>query len=246
MTIFSNQMMTTKPLLILHNGTQRSGSDHIAARFRAAGLPVDSFWAYNSEFPATLDGYCGLFLTGSPHGAYEHIPFIQREHELLQEVAKRPFPTLGICFGSQILASALCGRDQVFRRPSCEVGYKTLPLTPAAATDPLTQQLGPSVHMLVWHNDEIRADHPHMTILASSDQCPNQIWRYRNLPIWGIQGHPELTQADAHHLFTADRDVFLRDGADLDQLHAQATDAPLAKKLLENFARICLQTEIGD
>lgn len=239
-------MMTPKPLLILHNGTQRSSSDHIAARFRAAGLTVNTLWATNNEFPDTLDGYCGLFLTGSPHGAYEDIPFIQREHELLQEVVKRPFPTLGVCFGSQILASALCGRDQIFRRTRCEVGYKTLPFTPAAVTDPLTQQLGESVHMLVWHNDEIRADHPDMTILATSDQCPNHIWRYRDLPIWGVLGHPELTQADALRLFAEDRDVFIRDGADLAQLHAQATDAPIAKKLLANFANICLQMEIGD
>ena len=144
---------------------------------------------------------------------------------------------LGICFGSQILASALCGRDQVFRREFCEIGYMDLTVTDAARHDPVTGSLGETVHMFVWHNDEVRADHPDMTILAISDLCPNQIWRYRDAPIWGIQGHPEITREQAPIWFEENRDRMERDGADIDELKASAHEAEEAKTMLTRFAR---------
>jgi GMP synthase (glutamine-hydrolysing) len=65
-----------------------------------------------------------------------------------------------------------------------------LKVTPEAATDPLASDWGETVHMFVWHNDEVRAGHPDMVILASSDLCPNQVWRHRSLPAWGIRATP--------------------------------------------------------
>ena len=93
--------------------------------------------------------------------------------------------------------------------------------------------------MFVWHNDEVCHDHPDMRILASSDQCPNQIWRYRKSPIWGIQGHPELTKELAIELFEAEAKIFRRDGADPESLKRAAIDTPEALGLLDMFGEIC-------
>jgi GMP synthase-like glutamine amidotransferase len=142
---------------------------------------------------------------------------------------------LGICFGSQILASALCGRDQVFRRDFCEIGYKDLPLSSAAKDDAIAGGLGESVHMFVWHNDEVCADHPDMTVLASSDLCPNQIWRWRDKPSWGIQGHPEITKAQAPIWFEENRQRMAKDGAVVDDLKASADEAAKSKTMLTRF-----------
>ena len=227
-------------LLYLHNGSKPAGAADLPARFRDSGLQVDYFWAKNDEFPTAISHYQGVFISGSPHGAYDDVPFIQRQHALIQEIAALGTPTLGVCFGSQILASALCGRDQVFRRATCEVGFKWLDLTAAAQTDPLTHQLDGRLYNFVWHNDEVKATHPDMTILASTADCPNQIWRYRDLPIWGIQGHPEVTKAEAVRWFAADRAYFEKDGADVAALQAAATEQTEAKTMLHNFMAICL------
>jgi GMP synthase-like glutamine amidotransferase len=207
-------------------------------RFESWGLDVERRWAFNDDFPESLDGYVGIFLSGSPHGAYDDVPFIQREHGLIQDAAARGIPMLGVCFGSQILASALCGRDQVFRRDTCEIGYKKLPVTAAAREDPVCAGLGESVNMFVWHNDEVRADHPDMTILARSDECPNQIWRFRDDPFWGIQGHPEITATQAPVWFEENRARMTADGADVDALKAQAHEAAEAKTMLTRFAAL--------
>lgn len=230
----------TKRLLFLGNGPKFQSVARLDDRFEGWGLSIDRRWAYNGDFPHTLDGYDGIFLSGSPHAAFDDVPFIHREHDLIREAAEKQIPMLGICFGSQILGSALCGRDQVFRRDFCEIGYKDLPVTEAAKTDLIADELGDSVHMFVWHNDEVRAGHPDMTILASSDLCPNQIWRYRDQMIWGIQGHPEITAEQARTWFEENRARMTKDGADVDQLKVSIDEAVVSKTMLTKFAALVL------
>lgn len=227
--------MGQKRLLYLQNGKSKQTVARLDERFESWGLQVERYWAWQNEFPDDLQGYDGIFLSGSPHGAYEDIPFIHREHALIKEAAALGIPMLGICFGSQILASALCGKDQVFRRETCEIGNKWLQATPAAANDSIAAGILPEVYMFVWHNDEVRATHPDMTILAVSDQCPNQIWRYKDRPIWGIQGHPEITLQQAPQWFEQNRTTMERDGADIGQLIATADEALAAKSMLTRF-----------
>jgi GMP synthase-like glutamine amidotransferase len=212
-------------------------------RFAQAGFEMDFVWAYGGEEPGDLARYQAAFVSGSPHGAYEDIPWIHREHAWLAELAALGVPTLGICFGSQILASALCGRDQVFRRASCEVGYMDLTVTGAARADRLACELGGQVHMFVWHNDEVRAGHPDMVILAHSPDCPNHVWRHARYPVWGIQGHPEVSAAQAVGWFEASRARLELDGADVAALQRAAVDAREADTMLRRF--ISLSREGG-
>tara|TARA_B110000008_G_C16940112_1_gene552098 strand:+ start:916 stop:1623 length:708 start_codon:yes stop_codon:yes gene_type:complete len=225
-------------LLYIGNGTKFQSAAKLDDWFETIGLTVDRYWAFSDEFPEKLDEYDGIFISGSPYGAYEDIPFINREHQLIQTAAERNIPMLGICFGSQILASALCGRDQVFKRDFCEIGYKDLFVRGPAKQDEIAGSLGKTVRMFVWHNDEVRDDHPDMTILASSDLCPNQIWRWRDAPVWGIQGHPEFTRDQALIWFEENRSRMELDGANVDCLKSAADDAVEAKSMLKAFAKV--------
>lgn len=222
-------------VLFLLNGPNRDPVDHIGRRFEAAGLDPDYRWAWQDDFPADPHGYDAMFLSGSPHGAYEDVPFIHREHALVADVVERGVPVLGVCFGSQMLASALCGRDQVFRRSTCDVGHARLRSTAAACEDRIARHLPPRFPMFVWHNDEVRAEHPDMVILASSDACPNQVWRFRDRPVWGIQGHPEVNPESARQWLEERRPRLARDGADVDALIGDAGDVSAAETLFENF-----------
>lgn len=222
-------------LLYLQNGPRRESVSKLEDRFARAGFDVDVRWAYNGQFPETIDNYAACFLSGSPHGAYEDIGWIHREHELINTLAGAGVPMLGICFGSQILGSALCGRDQVFRRETCDVGYFHLDVHAPAKKDPVTRTLGRTVEMFVWHNDEVRHAHQDMVILASSPACPNQIWKHAKYPAWGIQGHPEVDAAQARNWFDLSRARLEKDGADVDALKTRAVDAEDAKTMLHNF-----------
>ena len=230
----------TKPkLLLVNNTTNRDARPEILDRMAGNRFGIDACWAYGGEFPDSDHHYAGAYLSGSPHGSYEILPWIEREHELIDGLAERNVPMFGVCFGSQILASALCGRDEVFRRADCEVGYKWLDVRVGAAGDPVCCDLGQSVRMFVWHNDEVRDDHPDVSVLASTDMCPNQIWRHREHAAWGVQGHLEITRAEAPRWFERNRERLERDGADVDALIADADAASDAKTMLGNFLDLC-------
>jgi GMP synthase-like glutamine amidotransferase len=225
-------------LLYLQNGPRRASVSGLEQRFASAGFEVSAVWAYAGEEPDDVVTYDACFVSGSPHGAYEDIPWINREHDWLRQLAERGAPMLGICFGSQILASALCGRDQVFRRANCEVGYMDLNVMLPARDDPVTAELGEQVHMFVWHNDEVGAGHPDMQVLARSADCPNHIWRHRRYPVWGIQGHPEVSAEQARPWFDLSRARLEADGADVAALQRMAVDPTKADTMLRRFMRV--------
>lgn len=226
-------------LLILQNSANPRSGERLETRFREWGHTTTSFRCLFEQFPPSLGGYDGLVISGGPNSAHDKLAFIDREKELLREAAAQGVPMLGICLGSQLLASALCGSDQVFRRSTCEVGYTTLSITDHAAADPIVPWQASELSMFVWHNDEIRAGHPDIRVLAASPLCPNHIWRFRDQPIWGVQGHPEITRSDAIAWFAEIRQSLLRDGADLGALIKSAHDAPTAKEMMRRFARLC-------
>lgn len=234
--------MTSRRLAYLDNGRTPDRVSGLPEFFTAAGMEVVTFRAYDEVFPDDAAAFDGILLSGSAHGAYDDVPFIHREHDFIRDAADGGTPMLGLCFGSQILASALCGRDQVFRRPTCEVGHERLAMTAAAGSDPLAGGFGSEIGMFVWHNDEVRHAHPDMVVLASTAACPNQIWRFRDAPVWGIQGHPELTRANARDWIGKAADALRKDGADPDQLILETEDSRAGLGMLRNFARICQST----
>ena len=229
----------SKTLLFLNNTANPAAVPPILEQLRGDDLEMESAWAARSEFPPSLDRYAGAFVSGSPRSSYDREPWIEREHEVISELVRQGTPVMGICFGSQILASSLFGRDQVYRRSACEVGYTWLDVAPDAAGDPVCAHLARRMRMFVWHNDDIRADHPDMRIVATSDACANQVWRHRDLPVWGIQGHVEITVPEAPRWFARNRERLEADGVDVDRLVDSAEDTANARTMLEQFLDVC-------
>ena len=230
-------MPTLPTLLVLNNTPRADVRPEIVDRFAGDQWRVETRWAAGGEFPEAPGDYDAIYLSGSPHGAYEAIDWISTEHVLIEQAAAKGTPMFGVCFGSQILASALCGREQVFRRPDCEVGHLWLDISEEARRDPLCAGLGPRLRMFVWHNDEVRHDHDEVVVLGATPDCPNQMWRHRSLPAWGVQGHLEITRAEAPGWFERNRIRLEKDGADVDALIAEADDAADAKTMLQEFLR---------
>ena len=232
-------------LLFLNNTANPAAVPPILERLRGDDLGMESAWAARSEFPQSLDRYAGAFVSGSARSSYDREPWIEREHEILSELVHQGTPVMGICFGSQILASSLFGRDQVYRRSACEVGYTWLDVAADAAGDPVCMHLARRMRMFVWHNDDVRADHPDMKIVATSDACTNQVWRHRELPVWGIQGHVEITVPEAPRWFERNRERLEADGVDVDRLVDSAEDTANARTMLDRFLDFCRRDRAG-
>jgi GMP synthase-like glutamine amidotransferase len=95
---------------------------------------------------------------------------------------------LGICLGSQLLASALGA--VVRRNPASEIGWFDLQFTSAAADDPLFTGLDRET-VFHWHGETFDLP-PGAELLGSSELCRNQAFRAGDCA-YGLQFHLEVT-----------------------------------------------------
>lgn len=118
-----------------------------------------------------------LIVLGGPMGVYEvdKYPFLAKEVGLLERRLGKDLPTLGICLGSQLMASALGSR--VFAGPVKEIGWEAIGLTAdgrASCLQPLAEEGAMVLH---WHGDTF--DLPAgATRLAFNANYENQAFAY--------------------------------------------------------------------
>jgi GMP synthase (glutamine-hydrolysing) len=125
----------------------------------------------------------GLILSGGPASVYAN--GAPRCDPALFHL---DLPVLGICYGMQLACDALGGRvtgspAREFGRTSCRIG------------DPSDLFAGLPAEIEVWmsHGDQVSRLDDHFVPLASTATCPYAAVRHRELPVFGMQFHPEVT-----------------------------------------------------
>jgi GMP synthase-like glutamine amidotransferase len=163
------------------------------------GIDVDVVNVPSGRPIPPLDGYSHMLLTGSEASILQATPWFEREAAAVLDAAERGVSILGSCFGHQMLAYALTGPESVARSPKPEVGWIELEILD---DDELLTDVPNPWHMFCYHFDEVVGPTPPWRALARSRDCPTHILRFGELPIWGIQAHPELPLSKAR-LFLA-------------------------------------------
>ncbi len=145
--------------------------------------------------PATLDGYAALVVLGGYQRAYPApdgtpgAPWFPAVEGLLRKAVRHRVPTLGICLGGQLLATAHGGT--VERSPTGpEVGPGLVGRRDAADTDPLFKYVPLLPDVLQWHTDEITELPYGAVLLAAATRHPHQAFRLGDRA-WGTQFHIE-------------------------------------------------------
>ncbi|MDD4904434.1 MAG: hypothetical protein PHX77_08050, partial [Candidatus Bipolaricaulis sp.] len=106
----------------------------------------------------------------------------------------RGLAVLGSCFGHQMLALTLSGREHVRRAPIPELGWIAVNIL---EPDPLLAGLPRPWHTFAAHLDEVVAPPAPWRVLAATAACAVQGMRYGDRPVWGIQPHPETSPDEA-------------------------------------------------
>ncbi|MBW8753900.1 MAG: glutamine amidotransferase [Sphingomonadales bacterium] len=180
--------MTQKTALIIRH-VPYEGVAGFRAPIEAAGYAVDRIDVADPRF-ATVDlaGPDLLIMMGGPMGVYEQdrYPWIACQLGRLARRLEANRPTLGVCFGAQMMAAALGG--EVFAGPATEVGFHPVTLQAAALDGPLRHIA--EVPVLHWHGDTFTLPE-NVELLASSPLYTHQaFWRGRN--ILALQFHAEM------------------------------------------------------
>ncbi len=130
-----------------------------------------------------------LIVLGGPIGVnqQEEFPFIKDELAVIRRQIQANSPVLGICLGSQLLATALGG--EVRANHQLEIGWselKIMDIVDAAYFRHLE-----NVKVLHWHQDTFSLP-PKAKLHASTAICSNQAFSVANKFV-GLQFHPEVT-----------------------------------------------------
>jgi GMP synthase (glutamine-hydrolysing) len=184
-------MDDSRVLVLQHARSEGLGTIEDALRgFRQSFKYLRTF--EGEAVPQSAGNLCGLVIMGGPMGVYEQAkhPFLKNEMKLIESFLKEGKPILGICLGSQLLASALGA--EVKKGPCKEIGWHPIHLSANAAGDRVYKGQPSSFTAFHWHGDIF--DLPSDAVpLASSDLTALQAFRYGE-NVYGFLFHMEVTR----------------------------------------------------
>lgn len=149
------------------------------------------------DVPETAEGFDGLVVMGGVMGVYEEAryPFIEKTRVLIRDFHGAEKPVMGVCLGSQIVASAFGApvyrmRDKLDTHE--EWGFLPQTWLDSAAADPLLMDAPPGLSIMQWHGDTF--DMPDGAVpLSTRAACPSQAFRI-GARTYAFQFHLEMTR----------------------------------------------------
>ena len=166
--------------------------DHWRPHVQAVGVPMDVCRPLDGDLPSALAAYSHAILTGSEASIIADTDWIARACELTRSLHDRGVRLLGSCFGHQMLARSLSGRDAVRRTPAPEFGWVALRKLPDVSGDPVVDALPERCHVYTSHFDEVFPLPSGWEGVADTEDCPCAVIRRQGGGAWGIQPHPEI------------------------------------------------------
>lgn len=171
----------------------------------SATAPALEFCSYDltvGSFPDSAAECDGWLFTGGKWSVYDDADWIRRAGELAGRLLALRKPTIGICFGHQLIAAALGGRVAKASH-GWGVGVHTthIELQPdwmAPAVDRLS--------LVVSHQDQVITLPPMARRLAGNDFCPYGMLQITD-HVLTFQGHPEFSKDYSKALLTRRRAV---------------------------------------
>jgi len=181
----------------------------------------------------------GLVITGSAASVCDGHEWVQSLTAFLRDAVSEGVPTLGVCFGHQVLAEAIGGDGTVRRSPTPELGWFDIHHD---GTDPILTGIDKKFRTFLSHFDEVSPDLSGVNVLASSQRCPVQAFRVPNKPLWGVQFHAEMALEEATRLVRKRVGVDPRLPGDPEEVLKDAMDSSsLVKRVVHNFVNATSQ-----
>lgn len=177
-----------------------------------------------------------MVLTGSAHSITRDHPWLPRLEEFTRARCGLGLPLFGVCYGHQLIARALAGREAVGRAAVPEFGFGPVEIV---RPHPVFAGLPDPFRVMSAHYDEVRTLPDGFEVLARSRHCAVQAMAHRRAPIVGVQFHAEFESATSRRSVEDERENLLRLGMDPDALLAGIPDRRAgAEAILGNVAAL--------
>ncbi|MET0812672.1 MAG: glutamine-hydrolyzing GMP synthase [Microbacterium sp.] len=174
-----------RPVLVVDFGAQYA--QLIARRVREAGVYSEIVPHTASAAEIAAKNPVGIILSGGPSSVYE-----EGAPSLDAGVFDLGVPTLGICYGFQVMAQALGGEV-------ANTGLREYGATDASVTgDGGVLLAGQPIEQNVWmsHGDQVSRAPEGFDVLASTSATPVAAFGSDEKRFYGVQWHPEVKHSD--------------------------------------------------
>ncbi|MBM4094771.1 MAG: glutamine amidotransferase [Planctomycetes bacterium] len=176
----------------------------------------------------------GVIVTGSHAMVTDRLPWSLALEDWIPRVVESDVPFLGICYGHQLLASAL-GGEVAYHPRGREVGTVGIRLSPACADDPLLGGLPQTFDVNVLHAQTVARLPAGAVHLACNNFEQHHAFRV-GPRAWGVQFHPEYDDRIMSAYIERMAGQFREEGHDVEKLSAAVRPTPEAARVLTRFA----------
>ncbi|MFW6448053.1 MAG: type 1 glutamine amidotransferase [Halobacteriota archaeon] len=161
---------------------------------RELAVSLDEYDVTAGELPDST-AYDGVVVTGSRASVYWDEPWIEATHEYVDAAIEADVPTLGVCWGHQLIADVLGG--SVVDMGEYEIGYREIVHD---GRSPLLAGIDRRFLAYTTHSDEVAELPPGASVIAENDTA---IQGFQSGVAFGVQFHPEYDRATAREVTEA-------------------------------------------
>jgi GMP synthase (glutamine-hydrolysing) len=197
-----------------------------------------------------LEGFSGVVLSGSSilyfdgghdeehHGRVMANELAEKARPFTQYLIEHDIPTLGICFGHQLLGYAT-GTPITYSHIEGKTGTHEITLTEEGKKDPLMKGVPPSFKAQYGHKDVLCELPNDSTVLAQGgERCRYSAVKF-NTHVYGMQFHPEYSREEIQRM-VARFPEYVPEDTTIEELFE---DSEEAEQILKNFAGIAVPKE---
>lgn len=185
--------MTRTPRILVIQHNLDDNLNELAVPLMQAGIDIVPWDVEHQAAPTEpLENFDGVISLGAIAGVLEEDQheWMPVERKIFEEALATELPLLGICFGSQLLASA--AGAEVYKTPTPEVGWTKVDMAPEAKSDALMAALGDNPAVFHFHYDTF--DLPAGAELYGLTGDIKQAFKV-GPKAWGVQFHIEVGAA---------------------------------------------------
>lgn len=195
-------------------------------------IPTKTLHVKRDNFPK-IDECLGVIIMGSHSMVSEKKEWMENTKEFLKECIKSQIPTLGICFGHQLLAYALGGKIG-YNQNGLEIGGAKISLTKKGKLDELFLGFDDEFKAHVSHFQSIIDLPKDVDILAFNSHEKIHAFRYGK-NTYGVQFHPEFTK-EIMQFYTKKHKEDLANS--FQSIYENISQCNQSHKILSNFVKI--------
>lgn len=163
---------------------------------------------------ASLGDYDGLVVSGSALHAYDRVPEVTRQIDLLRSFADTGKPILGSCWGLQ-LAVIAAGGDVSLNPDGREIVFaRKITLNAMGRAHPMFDGKPTTFDAPCIHYDEVTVLPSGARVLCSNYHSEVQaaIMPLGKSEVWAVQYHPEFDLRQIHDMVAVYGDAMIEDG----------------------------------